>query len=911
MAKLSSDDKYVTVEKGDTLSEIASDFKKYRNNYWKSYKDLAKINDIANANLIYPNQKIYFAPTYVSDDPVDPANNKKQQPKYVTKTHFGVSASNDKKLFAMWKWAKDGLTEKYAIAVWVLFKDTPDYVEYKNDSVEAGHMWYEFDIPDDVHACFIRIKPIAKKKKNGDYEFTADLTPVAHFQHYVQETIPTPPTPTVSMEGFNITASVSNLENPPSIVQFQLIKNDSESGAKTMDAAVSTGTAEVIFKNVAAGGRYKVRCRGKRDKKFGNWSQYSESFTTIPAAPGKLSKCEPQSLADPASIYVAWAAVENADEYEIQYTTKESYFDTSDKVTSKTGIKATAWTITDIETGYQYFVRVRAKNDKGESGWSPVSSTKIGTAPAAPTTWSSTNTVVAGDPLTFYWVHNTEDGSTQNGAKIQIYVGDEELPLVEFNDADKENEKDKTRSYNFPMVDNNGTPLYADGTVIRWAVKTVGLANTWSDWSVQREVKVYAPASVTITAPNTITSFPISISVDATPENQTPIGYYVSVLAEDGYETTDNLGNTKTVGAGEIVFAKHIDPPETDPHQLNLTLSAGDLTLEDGEEYRIVCSVFMDSGLSGESYKVVSVDFESINVNIDAEATVDMTTLSVTIKPECATYSTECHKVTYADGEYILTNEIIEYGVYKEETLDEKLETGESIYVGSVGDEEGNDVEGYYCDVLTKTSYTGVMFDIYRREYDGSFTPIYMGLDGAEGSYITDPHPALDYARYRIVATVKSTSEVFYEDLPAITVGCKSIVVQWDEQWDTLKSLDNDDVTVEKMALGSVLKLPYNIDVSNSHDPDVELVEYIGRRHPVSYYGTQRGETATWDVVIEKSDTATLSALRRLAVWAGDVYVREPSGSGYWANIKVSFSQKHNELTIPVTLDITRVEGGA
>ena len=42
----------------------------------------------------------------------------------------------------------------------------------------------------------------------------------------------------------------------------------------------------------------------------------------------------------------------------------------------------------------------------------------------------------------------------------------------------------------------------------------------------------------------------------------------------------------------------------------------------------------------------------------------------------------------------------------------------------------------------------------------------------------------------------------------------------------------------------------------------------------------------------------------------GDVYVREPSGNGYWANIKVSFNQKHLNVTIPVTLNVTRVEGG-
>ena len=41
----------------------------------------------------------------------------------------------------------------------------------------------------------------------------------------------------------------------------------------------------------------------------------------------------------------------------------------------------------------------------------------------------------------------------------------------------------------------------------------------------------------------------------------------------------------------------------------------------------------------------------------------------------------------------------------------------------------------------------------------------------------------------------------------------------------------------------------------------------------------------------------------------GDVYVREPSGSGYWASVTVSYDIKHTELTIPVSLTITRVEG--
>ena len=109
---------------------------------------------------------------------------------------------------------------------------------------------------------------------------------------------------------------------------------------------------------------------------------------------------------------------------------------------------------------------------------------------------------------------------------------------------------------------------------------------------------------------------------------------------------------------------------------------------------------------------------------------------------------------------------------------------------------------------------------------------------------------------------------------------------------------------------GSMLKLPYNIDVSDSNNPDSALVEYVGRKHPVSYYGTQLGVSSTWNTDILKSDKNTLYALRRLQMCMRDMYVRQPSGSGYWANVKVSYNIKHRDLTIPVTITITRVEGG-
>ena len=232
---------------------------------------------------------------------------------------------------------------------------------------------------------------------------------------------------------------------------------------------------------------------------------------------------------------------------------------------------------------------------------------------------------------------------------------------------------------------------------------------------------------------------------------------------------------------------------------------------------------------------------------------------------------------------------------------------------------DSNGTEIFYCEVeeyvsddevKTELVTEGITMAVYRREFDGTFTEIETGIENPGSVTVIDPHPALDYARYRIVAIDNETGSISYYDTPSVPVDEKSVVIQWEEQYSTFNATDNDEGTEEPVMSTSMLKLPFNIDVSNSHSQDVELVEYIGRKHPVSYYGTQLGETATWNVVIEKSDIDTLYAIRRLAIWMGDVYVREPSGSGYWASITVSFNQNHCELTIPVSISITRVEGG-
>jgi hypothetical protein len=316
----------------------------------------------------------------------------------------------------------------------------------------------------------------------------------------------------------------------------------------------------------------------------------------------------------------------------------------------------------------------------------------------------------------------------------------------------------------------------------------------------------------------------------------------------------------------------------------------------------------MDTGLNAEDTVDFEVAWEDVITPPNAEIAYDPETLCTHIRPYCDFYPFIFYKVTYdqSTGSFFRTNTVLKdiSGTSINECYTEVYD--DIVYSGTTGDGKRE----FFCVVQSDIPalVEGVTLSVYRREYDGSYVEIGSGLKNTDNTFVTDPHPALDFARYRIVAISDATGAVSFTDIPGFPVGEKAVIIQWDEAWSSFEG--TEEQPDKPTWSGSMLKLPFNIDISDSNSADVQMVEYIGRSHPVSYYGTQLGITSTWNVEIDKKDKNTLYGLRRLAIYMGDVYVREPSGSGYWANIQVSFDQTHNQPTVPVTLTLTRVEGG-
>ena len=779
-----------------------------------------------------------------------------------------LGIQNDSKtMFCTWKWGKKH-TKEYKV-IW--YYSTGDGVEFVGSDSTEKYKQSTYSIPDNAKTVSVKVKAVSDKHKVKKGKKTKE---VAYWtsgwsskKSYVlnKHTEPDKPSaPTVTINKFRLTASCENLSddpnNKPTSIIFRVVRNNSSRAFATNWAKVVNRSASCSW-NISAGAKYKVQCRAYRPNLYSDWSDFSSEVEAIPAAPKNITSCRARSSTE---IEVKWTAVSNATSYDVQYTSKRDYFNTNqDGVSTKTIENGTTAIISGLDEGGEYFFRVRAKNSQGESGWTGIKSCKVGKKPSAPTTWSSTSKAMTTDKITLYWVNNSQDGSKATKSEIYIYKNGSiySTPVIVHSyNGETDEEEEKTYSYVL------NSDILGDGAVIKWKVRTMGVINEWSDFSVERTIDVYAPPTLELSLTDkegngieTIEHFPLYIKGVAGPINQSPIGYHISIVSLMDYEYEDQVGQTQQVSDGQEVYSKYFDI-NTD---LLLELNANHVDLENGVNYSIIGTVTMNSGLTAKSEIQFNVNWIDESYYIDAEIFYDDSTYSCIVKPYAYTLPADYDPDTST--------------VEPEETI--------------VDD---------------------VTLNLYRRDSNGEFIEIATGIENTKNTYITDPHPALDYARYRVVAISKNTGAVSFEDIPAYPIDETSVIIQWDEKWENLiTSEEEQDVFPDENDwTGSRVILKYNIDVADKNSIDVSLIEYVGRKRPVSYYGTQLGESSSWKVDIPKDDEETLYALRRLAIYTGDVYVREPSGTGYWASIAVSMNINHCQLTIPVTLDITRVEGG-
>lgn len=885
-----------TVKKGDLLTPIAKQ-------YGVTVEQIVKLNNLKKNRygnyLIYVGQQLIISGDTTSAGSSGSSGGSSSGSSSSTVTVnankpiielFGLQSDTDRSIFATWKWGKDH-TDHYEIE-W--YYDTGDGPWFKGNIGTETLQQSIYSAPSNAKRVMFQVKAVSEKyKDSNDNEISYWTGEFSTASIYTFEALPsTPSVPKVSVEGMKLTASVSNLPEGTEKVSFELVQDD-RTVARTVRTPVITTHAQVIF-DISPGHRYKVRAKTWIKRHSSEWSNYSDNVNTLPDSTTNIVSLKALST---TSVYIEWVKEDTATSYDIEYSTERRYLEDTGSSLNKTitGITNNKYEITGLESGKEYFFHVRAVNAQGNSDYANIKSIILGKAPGAPTTWSSSSVIITGESLILNWVHNTLDGSDLKKSKLELTLNDSTTTTeIIHQSTATDGESDLDEKY---VID---TSQYTAGVSLTWRVRTAGITGEYGPWSTERSVKIYARPTISLSitdsngnALDTIKTFPFYIKALTGPYTQTPLSFDVRIISNYTYETVDEYGNVKIVVEGEEIFKKHYNS-----QTLLLEISANNIDLQNNIEYTLEVSVAMDSGLSATNTIEFLVAWDDVMNYPSAEIIYNKDTMVTYIRPYCVQYKTIYYKVALENNVYTRTSTIIDPcdGTLVDNALTVDYE--DLIYKTSSGI--------YFCMVATDQTelVNDVVLSVYRKSYDGEYVTLVKDIPN-ENIYILDPHPSLSSVRYRIVAKTKGTGAIGYSD-EMLTINDPSIVLQWGDVASNVFNPDN----IENPVAANTLKLLYNIDITENTSVDNNLIEYIGRKHPVSYYGTQLGVSATWNTDVPAYDNVVIEKLRELSIYTGDVYVREPSGVGYWANVQVSFSKKHTELVVPVTLTIKRVEGG-
>lgn len=622
----------------------------------------------------------------------------------VSNVQLVLVSGTDRQMRVEWKWHKDN-TDHYVVK-WY-WANGQGWNVGSTDEVKTKQAFYT--APTEAKKVKVKIKPVYKQSTNKNAKtVTVNWGWSTEKQYNFANNPPTkPPTPTIAYlnNGDYVKISIDNYDDSTTHdVQFEIMKDNTKRVGSLRYSQVNTGHAEITVKasELIPGHTYKARVRGLKDVTwvgtagviwsgvvtqqetstissvgdYGEWSDYSTELLSKPKAVTSLKTIKALSE---TSVYIDWVNTSTADSYEIEYTTDKRYFDSSPNNVSSVTVSVGHAEITGLDTGNQWFFRIRSVNATGNSDWSDIYSITLGKKPAAPSTWSTSSVVNQGDDIILNWTHNSEDGSDMTKAKVMLKLDNSDFIwylMIDKQSSESNNvvpmpgqngstiliatiNMNNQESSTFDLYNDMGTGhsimikdnvgeirlktddvSYSNGAIFNWSVMTQGVLNEYGDESVRRTIKIYSPITLQMSVEGvndesdiTMTSYPLNIDLEVTESDiQKPVSYFISIISNQSYEWYDNAGNNIIISAGETIFQQYYDTTET---QMNIELTPADLTLANNNSYTINVTVAMDSGLTADSNMTITIAFEDELLEPNAYIYVDKDTLTANIVPFC------------------------------------------------------------------------------------------------------------------------------------------------------------------------------------------------------------------------------------------------------------------------------------
>lgn len=726
---------------------------------------------------------------------------------------------------------------------------------------------WEYNIDDDAVAAFVNFRFVAKSDdknystgnwstSDSDKSSQANYIPGTYWK-YADTNNPDPPSGInveTSEDGLYLTASVSETDTNIEAVKFYVYRKDSTGRAiepaEQISDWISFGTSRYASwrcsitpgQKYLVGGQYRD-VHGKTSSVSGTQSYESDIDPVPEQVTGVSVTAETTSR-----VRINWTPVQYAAEtggYEVARATNQNFLGTNmATVDTVDGPPAYA----SVDSGNTWYFQVRAKNKNGKTGpWSSVVSCVAAKKPNMPTTWSMSSSYKIDETIRLFWTYNSADNAKPSYSYIHYKIngGAEQIHTEHHNLGEEDT------NYTF-FWDLTTEVSLSDSDKIEWWVVCESIGGV-SDPSIVREIRVYLTPTVAVSFNQTINSFPIDINILIRPSSQHLVSGYINIYAINTHYILDRKGRDQLINAGDRVYSKIF---VNENNEFTLSLTPGDVSLADEQEYRVEVAVTLNSGLSADNSnqsRTFITSFLRSDIILDCGAAYNRDYYTASLMPVC----------TYADSEGESTGELV----------------------------------------------PNTVLAVYRINSDSSFTTIRENFPNYGNYSIMDPHPLMDTMTYRVVATNMETGQQEYTDVIVEDINLVGLIIQWDESYTDYKTYRGDDTTdAGKAYSGSMIRILTNVKTSESSGKDVEKISYIGKEDPTTYYGTQKGKVATWSCEIDKTDEAMIALIRRLDAYMGDVYVRNQYGIGYWANVEVSYNLDYDNLVMPITFQITKVD---
>lgn len=629
-------------------------------------------------------------------------------------------------------------------------------------------------------------------------------------------------------------------------------------GSWSLYRQVGAASGEFVDSGIAAGSSYRYRLRAAlADKSTTGALTYVESDASFDARPLAVRSLA-ASCAAAGSLRLSWANQgRTGGEYQVEWSANASAWagNASSDISSATLEQATAtvYTITGLDSAQRWYARVRRANDAGESAWSDIVSTLLGTVPAAPTIAHVPASVAADATVTLSWTHNCEDASAQSAYQVQARTN---------NGSWSAWSTVETGTTATTVTLSPAALGVSDGGQLQVQVRTKGVLDSWGAWSAVATVQVWAQPSVGLSlvsgghvVDGEATAFPMQVRVELAShaDGNAAVSWWVALDAAEDHVVVARDGTQSLVKVGDRVWHAEGVPDDgtevpSEGDACNracylVTITAADVRLARNVSYAVRVGVATSAGMRAESELALTWSPSGEVPEPDAALEYDAGSMTMLVTPSCA-------------------------------------------------DDGGVPV-------------VGVTLDVWRVELEGTVVPVAEGL--SSGEPCVDPHPDFGDCVYRVVAIDPTTGEQGSADV-ATYVDEASVVIQWDEQWDAIAGADELAPGVRAYA-GSRVRLPYDMQLSEERESDMVEVEYQNRRWPVLYGGTiRRHESTTTGTLYEELDPGIIARVLSMLDWGAACYVREPARSGYWASVRGTVSQDQAGLA-SATLRVRRVEG--